>query len=158
MKQIKNLKNRTFGRLMVLSLHGRNDRRTLWTCLCSCGAITTKASSDLMSGKSNSCGCIRSEIFKASITKHGNHGSREYRAWRAMKQRCSPSNPRAKDYYNRGIYVCTAWVDSYVTFLNDVGRTPDPKLTLDRIDNDGIYQPGNVRWATHKQQRNNRRK
>jgi hypothetical protein len=83
----------------------------------------------------------------------------EYRIWRAMIARCR--NPNTKDFKNyggRGIKVCPEWLTSYPDFLAHVGRRPDPKLTLDRIDNDGDYEPGNVRWATRTEQVRNARK
>lgn len=82
----------------------------------------------------------------------------EYEAWRAMKRRCAENNRRAKPYYfDRGITVCERWAKSFPAFLEDVGRRPSGEFSLDRIDNDRGYEPGNVRWATWTQQMNNRR-
>ena len=84
--------------------------------------------------------------------------SAEYRAWSSMKQRCL--NPRCsvyKNYGGRGITVCVRWQRDFLDFLDDLGPRPSPKHTLDRIDNDGNYQPGNVRWATYQEQESNRR-
>lgn len=93
-------------------------------------------------------------------TTHGEGYERaEYRIWRAMIARCR--NPNTKDFKNyggRGIKVCPEWLASYPAFLAHVGRRPDPKLTLDRINNDGNYEPGNVRWATRYEQIHNARK
>jgi hypothetical protein len=84
--------------------------------------------------------------------------TKEYDAWRAMKRRCSPNNQESAPYYSqRGITVCARWADSYEAFLADVGRKPSPQHSLDRINNDGNYEPGNVRWATWSQQMLNRR-
>jgi hypothetical protein len=81
----------------------------------------------------------------------------EYNAWRAMKQRCTyPAFVQFKDYGGRGIKVCDAWSASFVRFLRDVGPRPGQKYELDRIDNDGNYEPGNVRWATRKEQQRNK--
>jgi hypothetical protein len=83
----------------------------------------------------------------------------EYAIWTAMKQRCSnPKVKQWKDYGGRGITVCAAWTASFSTFIADVGRRPSPELTIDRIDNDGHYEPGNVQWATRKHQVLNRRR
>lgn len=158
MKPIINLQGQTFGRLIVLELKGRVKRRTVWFCKCECGNITTKASSDLLGGKSKSCGCLVSENLRQIATKHGEYKTREYHAWKAMKQRCSPKGKRAKDYFERGIRICSEWSKSYVAFLKDVGRCPAEGLTLDRINNNGNYEPGNVRWATYTEQRHNRRR
>lgn len=85
--------------------------------------------------------------------------SPEYDAWRAMKQRCAPHNGRYAPYYaNRGIVVCERWQLSFQAFLSDVGRRPTVDHSLDRINNDGNYEPGNVRWATWSQQMLNRRR
>jgi hypothetical protein len=87
------------------------------------------------------------------------NGTKEYRAWRAMIYRCYyPNNGKWEHYGGRGITVCTRWRKSYPTFLRDVGRAPSPQHSLDRKDNDGDYKPSNVRWATKKEQAQNRRK
>ena len=84
--------------------------------------------------------------------------SSEYMAWHAMKQRClNPKHAAYSRYGGRGIRVCDEWRDNFQQFLVDVGPRPDPSLSLDRIDNDGDYRPGNVRWATRSQQARNRR-
>jgi hypothetical protein len=82
----------------------------------------------------------------------------EYNAWRTMNKRCSnPNRPQWKDWGGRGIKVCERWRKSYLAFLTDMGRKPSPELSLDRIDNDGNYEPGNCRWTTRLQQNQNRR-
>jgi hypothetical protein len=90
--------------------------------------------------------------------KHGRCGTVEYRAWHNMKQRClSPGHPKYRLWGGRGITVCERWRNSFAAFLADMGDRPSPHHSIDRIDDDGHYEPGNVRWATASEQRRNRR-
>lgn len=131
-------------------------------CRCDCGNEKLVDAISLRSGRSQSCGCLRAERMTIRFRKHGHCGNNapttEYHIWSAMIQRCT--NPRNTDFHNyggRGISVCQEWRDSFELFLNDVGRRPR-NLTLDRIDNNGNYEPGNVRWATKSQQTRNSRR
>lgn len=139
-----------------------HDRQALWECRCDCGAVVAKTSGALGAGrKSCSTGCGVSTSNRRR-TQHGLANSKEHRAWQAMKQRClNPENPNYKSYGARGISIHPAWVDSFADFIGDVGPAPGEgrHISLDRIDNDGNYEPGNVRWVTSatEQLRNQRR-
>lgn len=152
------LTGRTFDRWTVLS---RASGR-LWNCRCSCGRMKQVYGDNLKSGKSRSCGCFSVELSEALFTKHGNarlgHVTPEYRAWQGMKDRCLNSNAeRYSDYGGRGITVFGGWIEDFSAFLNHIGPRPGDGYSLDRIDGDGDYRPGNVRWATDVEQNRNRR-
>lgn len=159
-----------FGRLTVLR-HTRikytgasKARRYMYECSCSCGNMTEVSRLALITGNTTSCSCYLLERRMASLTKHMESdtksndykGSREYKTWQNIKSRCFlPNNPAYKNYGGRGIVMDPEWRSSYAAFLSHVGRSPSNTHTLDRIDNDKGYFPGNVRWATRKEQCNN---
>lgn len=147
-----------FGRWSVLS---RAEKRpgsnySQWLCRCSCGTLKVVASKHLH-GNSRSCGCLAVESVVARSRTHGMVGSRTYSSWTTMKVRCtSPQHRSFENYGGRGIVVCDRWKNSFENFLSDMGPRPDGR-TLDRIDNDGNYEPGNCRWAPEQVQRRNKR-
>lgn len=127
-----------------------NDMRKV-KVKCDCGSVRSAVYSHLVSGRSSSCG--------HGIARHGRSGTPEYTAWRDLKKRCL--NPLDGDYPNyggRGIRVCDEWVNSFEAFYEHIGPKPSPDMSVDRIDNDGNYEPGNVRWATATEQRHNQRR
>jgi hypothetical protein len=165
------LQNRTidlvgqrFGRLVVVEHAGGIRRRgALWRCLCDCGKITLVCAGDLKKKRDTgdstvSCGCWRKQRAKLDSTSHGMTNTPEFRAWTSMRQRCSnPSHLSWHRYGGRGIKVCEAWMGSFEAFFEHVGPRPTPKHSLDRFpNNNGNYEPGNVRWATSKEQAANR--
>lgn len=128
-----------------------------WLCVCDCRNLKVVPRTYLFAGTTSSCGCA---VGLARI-RHGqtnrNHQNRIYWVWSTMKQRCY--NPKTKDYPRyggRGITVCEEWRNSYLSFMRDMGERPH-QFTLERINNDGSYEPRNCIWASPKQQANNKR-
>lgn len=158
---MKNLTGMVFSDLTVIGPAPRWRRAMQWYCMCKCGKVTTPVGAALKNGTTKSCGCHAAEILRKTTTKHGHSASGkttpEYQAWVNMRMRCS--NPVVRDYHvygGRGIRVCEEWGD-FAAFYGHIGPRPSSKHSLDRVDNNGHYEPGNVRWATPKEQALNRR-
>ena len=147
-----------FGRLIVVGRHGSRKWRSTWLCRCDCGGEKVVRSDNLRNGDTRSCGCLtkdQGEAVRARNTKHGMFGTPEYVAYHTASARCRlPTNPAYSNYGARGIEFRFG---SFEQFFAIVGLRPSPQHSLDRIDNDGHYEPGNVRWATAREQMLNRR-
>ena len=152
----KNLIGQRFGRLIVLRQAGRNRHgQVMWLCVCDCENEVIVSTNVLMRANTRSCGCLYRETRGKANTTHGMSRTREYQIYHAAKQRCTnPNNRNFADYGGRGIEFR---LTSFESFFADLGLCP-PGHTLDRIDNDGHYECGNLRWATRKEQSVNRRK
>ena len=151
--------NQRFGRLFVTKKIGPNKHKNIvWECKCDCGKIVQTAATNLISGKSKSCGCLGAENRLKAVTKHRALKTPEYSVWRGMRARCLNKNStNYPDYGGRGIKICERW-NNFLLFLNDVGEKPGPEYSLDRIDVNGNYEPSNCKWATKKEQARNKRK
>ena len=150
-KRTKDIRGQKFNLLTVVEIAERIGD-VYWVCVCDCGTVCQTRGVDIRRGQAKSCGCLKSR------KTHGLTGTVEYRAWYHMKQRCTmPNHCRWEHYGGRGIKVCDEWITSFEAFLSHVGPKPGPGYSLDRIDNDGNYEPGNVRWATASEQANNKR-
>ena len=149
------LTGKRFGRLTIICFGS-----TRWRCLCDCGETTWVRSGALRSGSTQSCGCLAKENLAAGITTTHGHSingksSKTFRAWLGAKARCN--NPNNKDFKNYGGRGIKFQLYNFTDVLTHIGKCP-PGMSLDRIDNNGNYEYGNIRWATPKEQNNNKRK
>ncbi len=164
---LKITKGMRFARLVILALEDqRSHGHRVYRCRCDCGAVVSAQGSDLKRGMMKSCGCLRDDRNSARLRakpiglKHGYTANGLphplYGAWQSMLQRCeNPNSTGFINYGGRGIIVCERW-HSFPDFLADMGERP-ADMSLDRIDNDGNYEPSNCHWATWKEQEANKR-
>lgn len=161
------LTGQQFGRLTIIERAPSRAGKTRWRCKCECGEVRDVLTMHLRSGSSRSCGCFGREQsaldwkkrgMSRARRKHGLSHSREWNAWSNAKRRCyDPTNSRFRYYGARGIGMCQEWRNNFAAFFAHIGPCP-PGYSLDRVNNDGNYEPGNVRWATRAQQAQNKRK
>jgi hypothetical protein len=153
---MRDLTGEKFGRLTVAWPTGIRGSIILWLSFCECGGRAISAGADLVRGRAKSCGCLSRDLARKRFTTHKMCKTAEYRAYFNAKDRCrNPRRPEWKNYGGRGIQFR---FKSFVSFLEAVGPKPEGTVSIDRRDNDGHYEHGNLRWATRSEQNLNRRR
>lgn len=162
MGRIKDMTDMKVGFCHVVSYAGLDkERRALWKCICDCGNAFIARGKDLRNGSTKSCGCFKTRVAKRNGNNNKTHGetkTRLYNIWRGIKKRCLLPNDTSYEWYGaKGITICDEWLESYEVFREWALKNGyEDNLSIDRVDNNGNYEPSNCRWITMKEQENNR--
>jgi hypothetical protein len=161
-QRFEDLTGQRFGRLVALRKYEIPSKVTRWVCVCDCGNETRSFKTALKRGQAQSCGCLRRELssqaakLRKTNLKHGLSKTPEYGVWLTMRRRCDdPNVEKFQQYGGRGIKVCERW-QKFENFISDMGRRPGPEFSIERLDNDGNYEPSNCRWETVQEQSYNK--
>jgi hypothetical protein len=160
MLKLIDLAGKRFGILTVIEqVEKRNKNgQIIWLCKCSCGKEVLVLGHLLRKYRTRSCGCLRAEISSIGNRTHGRSKDRVYRTYHTMLKRClDKMHKQYKGYGGRGITVCDRWRESFENFFEDMGIPPTDKHQIDRINNNGNYEPNNCRWVTNKENCRNKR-
>lgn len=152
----RDIKDKVYNELYVLEYIEERGKYDYWKCECSCGRQTVVRGNHIVNGSVKSCGCLVGKVGEG-FTSHGLSKNPVYSIWKLIKARCYNPNAGNYKYYGaRGISMCGRWLHNPELFINDMGLRPEG-YSIDRIDNDGNYEPSNCRWVDHKTQCQNRR-